>query len=561
MDTSTIKSYLISLGFEADDNMYRKFSAALQKASGEVEKHTSIMANSYAKAGGVIIGAIGTIITSTAMLLDSLAKADLGYEKYAMRMYMARDAAKQFKIVTDSMGESLEDIAWIPELNERYKLLMAEAHKMELPNSYQEQMKIIRGIGFEFTRLKVESIYGLQWIGHNLIKHLFKPISDSKDSFKSFNDYIVEKMPIWSEKIASVFSKVLNIILDNGKALFLMGEKIKGFWDSISSPEKIAIFGTALTMLFIAGGPVTQAIIGFGLLTLAISDFMGYLDGKKTIIDPDIFEGIIYSVERMALGFKTAYLALKSLGTLAAGLGASLASKTTWGIGGRDWTAFKDSLKDTGKIWEDFADAEDEKLKLQEENKKKRSQVNKEVTSNSEDWKNQQPQIISAAQEASRKTGIPTQMIYSQWAGETENFTNRGAKELNNFAGINIPGGQGKDYRKFSSPSEFADYYSSLINNRYPEAKNARTPAEFANALKRGKIGGWYTDSTENYTQMVNSHMGDYGKAIREGNTVTHNWNITGSKNDAEAIANKIKTEAGVNNTLMLKSAGPIPFR
>ncbi len=561
MDTSTIKSYLISLGFEADDNMYRKFSAALQKASGEVEKHTSIIANSYAKAGGVIIGAVGTIITSTTMLLDSLAKADLGYEKYAMRMYMARDAAKQFKIVTDSMGESLEDIAWIPELNEKYKSLMEEAHKMELPTSYQEQMKMIRGIGFEFTRLKVESIYGLQWIGHNLIKHLFKPISDSKNSFKSFNDYIVEKMPIWSEKIASAFSKVLNIILDNGEALFLMGEKIKGFWDNISNPEKIAIFGTALAMLFIAGGPVTQAIIGFGLLTLAISDLMGYLDGKKTIIDPHIFEGIIYSAERMALGFKTAYLALKSLGTLAAGLGASLASKTTWGIGGRDWTAFKESLKDTGKMWEDFANTEGKKLKLEEENKKKRLQANKEGAANAEDWDKQQPQIISAAQKASSETGIPAQLIYSQWAGETGNFTNRGARELNNFAGVNVPGGKGEDYRKFSSPAEFGDYWSSMINRSYPEAKKAKTPAEFANALKKGRIGAYYSDSVENYTNMLEGQKGAYNKAIGEGNTVTHNWNIMGSKSDAEAIANKIKTEAGVNNTLMLKSAGPIPFR
>jgi hypothetical protein len=60
---------------------------------------------------------------------------------------------------------------------------------------------------------------------------------------------------------------------------------------------------------------------------------------------------------------------------------------------------------------------------------------------------------------------------------------------------------------------------------------------------------------------MLEGQKGAYNKAIGEGNTVTHNWNITGSKSDAEAIANKIKSEAGVNNTLMLKSAGPIPFR
>jgi hypothetical protein len=550
MDSATIKSYLISLGFEADDNMYRKFSAALTKASNEVQKHTGIMSNSYVKASGVIIGAVGSIITSTTMLLDSLAKADLGYEKYAMRMYMARDAAKQFKIVTDTMGESLEDIAWIPELNERYRALMSEAKKMELPSSYQEQMMAIRNIGFEFTRLKIEATYGLQWIGYSLIKHLFKPISDSKNTFKSFNDYIVEKMPIWSEKIASVFSKVLNIILDNGKALTWLIEKINNFWVSLTDTEKLAAFGTALTMLFIAGGPVTKAIIGFGLLALAISDFMGYLDGKKTIIDPEIFESVIWLTDKMTLGSKTAFLALKSLAVLFAGFGAAAIN--------RDFGILKQAIKDVGNIWGEFVNIEDKKLKQQDEESKKRLQKAKEITVNAESWDKQQPQIIAAAQKASKETGVPAQLIYSQWAGETANFTNRGARELNNFAGVNIPGGKGEDYRKFASPAEFGDYWSSMINRSYPEAREAKTPAEFANALKKGRIGAYYSDSIENYTQMVQSHMGDYNKAVGN-NVVTHNWNITGSKSDAEAIAAKIRNESGVNNILMMRSAGVTP--
>jgi hypothetical protein len=323
MDTSTIKSYLISLGFEADDNMYRKFSTALAKASSEVEKNTSIMSNAYVKSGGIIVGAIGTIVASTTMLLDSLAKADLGYEKYAMRMYMARDAAKQFKIVTDSMGESLEDIAWIPELNEKYKALMAEAKKMELPKEYQEEMKMIRGIGFEFTRLKVESIYGLQWIGHNLIKNLKDPLTGVKGSFKDLNDYIVEKMPEWSEKIATTFGNMLAILKDNTMQLGELGGKLKDFWDNLSPESKKAAIVAGGVGAFIYGGPKVKAMVALGALSTVSSEQEAMKRGEKTVL-PTWW---LQSTEVMKQG---TYSLLRNAGNAINAAAITLSPSLTW---------------------------------------------------------------------------------------------------------------------------------------------------------------------------------------------------------------------------------------
>lgn len=104
--------------------------------------------------------------------------------------------------------------------------------------------------------------------------------------------------------------------------------------------------------------------------------------------------------------------------------------------------------------------------------------------------------------QVSKETGISRDLIFGQWAHETGNFTNRGATQLNNLAGINVPGGKGQDYRKFNSLEEFADYYSFLMrsNGKYAGIANAKTPEDFAARLK---AGGYFSDSANNYANGI----------------------------------------------------------
>jgi hypothetical protein len=75
----------------------------------------------------------------------------------------------------------------------------------------------------------------------------------------------------------------------------------------------------------------------------------------------------------------------------------------------------------------------------------------------------QQTRTEAARAEAIRvakKTGGNADLIFAQWQHETNGFTNRGATELNNFAGVNVPGGKGQDYRQFDSLDKFGDYFA-----------------------------------------------------------------------------------------------------
>lgn len=98
------------------------------------------------------------------------------------------------------------------------------------------------------------------------------------------------------------------------------------------------------------------------------------------------------------------------------------------------------------------------------------------------------------AERISKKTGIPADLVYAQMQHESGNFTNRGATSLNNFTGINVPGGNGKDYRKFSSDDEFGDYLANLLKNYYPGTLTAKNGTDYAHALENGVGGRKYYD-------------------------------------------------------------------
>jgi hypothetical protein len=275
-----LKDYLVGLGFKLDESSFNKVQDTLKKFDDNVRQKTSSMAASYTAAGSAIVSALAGVTTATAELLDKIAQADLGYTKFAMHMYMARDAAKQFKIVTDSMGESIEDIAWIPELNERYKSLMGQAARMETPKDAQGQLRQIRDIRFEFTRLKVEATYGLQWVGYWLFKYLNEPIAGAKTNFQKFNDYLEEKIPEWSENIGKAAGWIKQLAESTWDTVKLLWANLKEIFDSLPDwAQKFTVFAGIIGALF-AVGPFGRAVLVISALIVLIDDFKAHLRGE-----------------------------------------------------------------------------------------------------------------------------------------------------------------------------------------------------------------------------------------------------------------------------------------
>lgn len=266
MDLDVIKSYLVSLGFAVDQPELAKFNDALRNVAVQVERVTTGtpfgMVSMFAKAGAAVAGILTTVAAGTVGLMDHVANADLGYQLFARRMFMTTDAAKNLKIATDALGVSLEDIVWGPkELQERFGILTGDQSRMQagLGGDFEAQMKQIRDVRFEFTRLEVELKYLAMGVVQDLSRALFGNESSLLVELRTFNEWFIENLP----KISQVISdRLVPIVKDMGT---VMGD----FWHIIKQinfvelANDLVIISHALTTFFdfLAAHPAAQKLI------------------------------------------------------------------------------------------------------------------------------------------------------------------------------------------------------------------------------------------------------------------------------------------------------------
>lgn len=208
----TIKSYLVSLGFSVSHGELRNFNDTLKQVTQDVERVAGGMAKGFAAAGVTIAGVFAGIGVGVLDLMNNTARADLGFQVFARRMYMSTEAAKQMKIATDALGYSLEDIIWGPkELRDRYGTLIEDQRRMQagLGGNFETQMRRIRDVRFEFTRLGVE----VEYFGMQLTKSLMDKLFGGADSLDKrldqLNRWFQANIPQIADKLSSTLAPIM----------------------------------------------------------------------------------------------------------------------------------------------------------------------------------------------------------------------------------------------------------------------------------------------------------------------------------------------------------------
>ncbi len=469
-DLAVLKSYLISLGFRADQGQYNQADALLKMFESQVTRVTSGSATQFVKMGTAIVGVYTAIGSATIGLLDKISQSDLGYQLYAVRMMMSTDAAKKLKIATDALGHSLDDVFINPELTRQFQDLVDLQNKLQgsQGGDFETTMRQVRAMRFELTKMHVTATWLMQRLAGDIAKGL--GITDLHGGLKDVGKWFAENIPTISRNIADILVPVT-------KQAYMLWE-------------------------------------GIGLVLKAVAvDFMNLfaiLSGDKSLEGTNVtlekigrtLQWIVYSIEPTIRAFVALIRAVAAI----AEAFALWASGDFAGVDEREKQLWSDLKKDIAGI----LDAANVKNRPDIANSGARLTKGAEqaLTGQTAD------QARGAAKVVSERTGIPADVIFGQWAHETGGFTNRGARDLNNLAGIKNPGGFG--YRTFSSINEFADYYAKLMTGKYQGALNARTPEEFALALKRG---GYYEDSYANYAAGIRKNMGGIGQTVMAGDT------------------------------------------
>lgn len=219
-----IESYLVSLGFSVSNQELRKFNEAIEAAGKAVQHATGGFVADIIKWQVAVTGAFAGIAGALIGLADHVAEEDQSFRLFGLRMNMTADHAKSLKVAMDALGQPLEVIAWDPEIHGRFLQLIDDQKQLQagLGNGrdFEEQMRTIRDVRFEFTRLRVE----LQYLGMSLISNLFKGFGTSIDGvltkLREWNDWIIKNLPQLGEQFATYLTPILKETWQIGQDLW-----------------------------------------------------------------------------------------------------------------------------------------------------------------------------------------------------------------------------------------------------------------------------------------------------------------------------------------------------
>ncbi|MGO4496424.1 hypothetical protein AB4114_11060 [Paenibacillus sp. 2RAB27] len=296
-----IKSYLVSLGFNVDRASFGQATQSMNTVEQSVSKFANTSVTKFAIAGAAVTTFVTTAVFGLAKFVGELAKADLEMEKLARQMWTSKDNAMAFDSTLKAMKVSLNDLYLSPELMRNFQMLRQQAMNMRAPAEYASEMKFIRSIQLEFTRLRLEAKYAMQWVGYYLVQYMAGPLTKIKAGLMNINDAIVKYMPVWTKEVA----RVLSWFIRAGETLVHFGRDVGGLFDKLAEkiPANLRIIGAAIVALglLIKTGPIGILIFALTGLILLLDDFYTYMQGGESALGP-LWEKLPEFMDKISLG-------------------------------------------------------------------------------------------------------------------------------------------------------------------------------------------------------------------------------------------------------------------
>lgn len=448
MDVGVLREYLVKLNFGVNTQQLNQVESALKKVSSEVESHTEGIASAFVKVAATITAAYAAIGTATVALMDKVSQAELGYQLFSTRMYMATDAGKKLSIAMDALGHSIDEIAWNPELQERFHQLIEDQKALQsgLGPDYQQRMRELRDFRFEFTRVQV----ALQYLGMSLVNNLAKAFGLDDGKLKGWVNWLIDNVPILAQKFATFLVPILQDTWSILKNLYEIGSSVALVLANVVETIWKAFGGDASHRIDQQRTALEKFAVTIDEISRAIANLFGLINRHKTAFG--ILFGAAEGAGVGALIGPEGSLAGAGIGALLGGIGGGLLGHAASDVNGPSSTASTDAADHARKL----------------------------------------------AVTVSSQTGIPADWIFAQWAHETDFFRSRAFREQNNLAGMR----EGLTYRSFGNMDESAEYFAKLLMSpRYRSAREANSMEGYAYGLKQG---GYYEDTYANYSRGMN---------------------------------------------------------
>lgn len=279
----SLKEYLVKLGWDIDELGLKKATDALGTFESKASSMGGKFISSFAAAGTAVGSFLLTANLGIAKLLDGVADADLATERWARKMWTTEEQARSFLTALDAMDASFEDVFYMtPEEFNNMRELQSLANSLKAPDELNETLKLIRDIGQEANKTKVIFNYATQWIAYYVGQYMGKEIKDIHDLWANFNDYLIEKLPYATERIAYFFTIVYKLGATAAETIGRLIEVIKELFDEMPDGAKKGVAAISGFLAILKTGPIGIFIAAVLALLLLLDDFYTWQRGGKS---------------------------------------------------------------------------------------------------------------------------------------------------------------------------------------------------------------------------------------------------------------------------------------
>jgi flagellum-specific peptidoglycan hydrolase FlgJ len=516
MGSNVLEEYLVKLGATQDTASFIKFNSTLKDASTSVDRFAEASVKSFAALNVAIVSAFASFGTSVISMADKTAMADQQFLLMGTRMLMTKNSFRAMQGALDTLGVTLSDVVTdgTGELNKEFQDLYERNVKLgkSLGTTFDPDMVGIRRLRIEVRQFGTELGFLAMGSVAKLYEKLGLGTGDVLADLRKLNDTFSDDLPMWADKVSTYLLPVWNDmkrtmgeVKDSAESVGLSFTNIVGILSGDKSIESSTFNIDNLAKALEHVSHAAADVASFS--SKVLQQTAGAATGVSYLASYNVKMYQKGELEQKAdkadeIGNKGAAEAYRSMAntkqreadadwnnfkaTQAANLGSDPWGKNAPGGDLNDNGKFVNGMWIPGPL-SLFSD------------------IKPSISKSSDP-------IRQLADSVSSRLGVPASIIYSQWALETGGFTNRGAMNLNNLAGINVPGGRGEDYKDYPSLSSFGDDYVNQITKNYKGVIGASSSDQFAEGLNKGSSGSWFGAPTTlaDYEKGLKSHAGDY---------------------------------------------------
>jgi hypothetical protein len=287
---------MVRLGVDVDDASMRtwdssigKLNKSFNKFSGNVEKSDKTLQSSLkntlsvlAKSSLKIAGIFSTAGIGLGKFMQRVAESDMDMQKFARRLYISTDQAKALNNTLEAMDldmSDLQDVAFNPELYNRYKELLNLSKSFKAPEGMKQSFKEIRTIFAEFQKFNITFNYFRERVAHFIYSTVRTPAQKFREFLQNFNTKFASNINKWAEKLGRILGMFLRMGIRLGDIFRDVGSVIYRLWDRLSGFSKGLIASFVVMNRLLKLSPIWRLMALISGVTLLYDDYKTFSEG------------------------------------------------------------------------------------------------------------------------------------------------------------------------------------------------------------------------------------------------------------------------------------------